>query len=95
MDAKGCSQQWKTHLPDLNLITKENERGRTARAGKGEPQKSVTMAASSRYLTDRQYEIRRPLFSSEQYASILKKSHIQKFTEKVRSMESNKCDVFV
>ncbi|XP_028279971.1 centrosomal protein of 68 kDa isoform X2 [Parambassis ranga] len=85
-EAKGCSQRKKTHLSDLNFITTEYERGRTTKAGKGEPHRSVTMAASSRYLTDRQYEMRRPLCSSEPYASILKKSRTQTFTEKEKRL---------
>ncbi|KAM3606292.1 uncharacterized protein V6R79_013897 [Siganus canaliculatus] len=41
---------------------------------RGGPHKCVTMAPTSRYLTDRQYLMRRPLFSEEQHTSILKKT---------------------
>lgn len=77
------------HLPERRFpTTKGSERGKTEGArDSGGPHKSVTMATASRYLTDRQYAVRRPLFSSEQYASILKKTHPPAHTEKVRRME--------
>ncbi|XP_078129189.1 centrosomal protein of 68 kDa isoform X2 [Sander vitreus] len=90
MEAKGCSQRWKTHLPDFkhsrrcpSPTTKDSERGttETERDG-GRPRKNVTVAPTSRYLTDRQYVMRKPLFSAEQHTSILKKTHPQKHTEK-------------
>lgn len=55
---------------------------------RGGPHKSVTLAPTSRYLTDRQYVMRKPLFSAEQQTSILKKTNPPKHTEKVRSIEN-------
>ncbi|XP_038593920.1 centrosomal protein of 68 kDa isoform X2 [Micropterus salmoides] len=89
MEANGCSQRWRMHLPEFkhssrcqSLATNDTERGKTEREKDGGgPHKSVTMAPTSRYLTDRQYVMRKPLFSSEQHASILKKTDPQKHTE--------------
>ncbi|XP_033468751.2 centrosomal protein of 68 kDa isoform X1 [Epinephelus lanceolatus] len=94
MEAKGCSQRWRMHLPEFkhsrrcsNLTTKDSERGKTEEErDRGGPHKSVTMAPTSRYLTDRQYVMRRPLFSAEQHTSILKRTHPQKHTEKERHL---------
>ncbi|XP_028459769.1 centrosomal protein of 68 kDa isoform X2 [Perca flavescens] len=90
MEAKGCSQRWKTHLPEFkhsrgcpSPTTKDSERGTTEKErDRGRPHRNVTVAPTSRYLTDRQYVMRKPLFSAEQHASILKKTHPQKHTEK-------------
>ncbi|XP_031160552.2 centrosomal protein of 68 kDa [Sander lucioperca] len=90
MEAKGCSQRWKTHLPEFkhsrrcpSPTTKDSERGTTeTERDRGRPHRNVTVAPTSRYLTDRQYVMRRPLFSAEQHTSILKKTHPQKHTEK-------------
>lgn len=95
MEANGCSQRWRMHLPEFkhssrcqSLATNDTERGKTEREKDGGgPHKSVTMAPTSRYLTDRQYVMRKPLFSSEQHASILKKTDPQKHTEEVRRTE--------
>ncbi|XP_040906563.1 centrosomal protein of 68 kDa isoform X2 [Toxotes jaculatrix] len=86
MEAKGCSQRWKMHLPEfkhsrrcLSTNTGDGERGKTQReTDRGGPHKSVSLAPTSRYLTDRQYVMRKPLFSAEQHTSILKKTHLQK-----------------
>nr|XP_046258208.1 centrosomal protein of 68 kDa isoform X2 [Scatophagus argus] len=94
MEAEGRSPRWKMHLPDFkhtrrfpSPATKDSERGKTERAGdRGEPHKSVTMAPTSRYLTDRQYVIRKPLFSAEQHTSILKKTHPRTHAEKERQI---------
>ncbi|XP_074503111.1 centrosomal protein of 68 kDa isoform X2 [Sebastes fasciatus] len=94
MEAKGCSQRWKMHLPEFkhsrrcpSPTTKDSERGKTERdRDRGGPHKSVTMAPTSRYLTDRQYVMRKPLFSEEQHTSILKKTHPQKHTEKEKHL---------
>ncbi|XP_035519823.1 centrosomal protein of 68 kDa isoform X2 [Morone saxatilis] len=75
MEARGRSQRWKMHLPEF-------KHSRTC----PNPDKSVTMAPTSRYLTDRQYVMRKPLFSAEQHTSILKKTHPQKHTEKERQL---------
>lgn len=77
------------HLPEFkhsrrcsSPSTKDSERGETEREGDpGGPHKSVSMAPTSRYLTDRQYVTRKPLFSAE-HTSILKKTHPLKHTEK-------------
>ncbi|XP_076599996.1 centrosomal protein of 68 kDa isoform X2 [Chaetodon auriga] len=96
MEAKGCSQRWKMHLPEfkgswrsLGPATKDHERGETERTrDRGGPHKSVTMAPTSRYLTDRQYVMRKPLFSAEQHTSILKRTHpqTQTHTEKEKQL---------
>lgn len=88
------SQRWRMHLSEFEhsrrfpspttKVKVNSERGKTERArDRGGPHKSVTMAPSFRSLTDRHYVVRRPLFSQEQYASILKNTHSQK----VRRME--------
>ncbi|XP_034754119.1 centrosomal protein of 68 kDa isoform X2 [Etheostoma cragini] len=90
MEAKGCSQRWKMHLPEFrpsrrcpSPTTKDSERGQTGKErDTGRPHKSVSVAPTSRYLTDRQYVMRKPLFSAEQHASILKKTQPQKHKEK-------------
>uniref|UniRef100_A0A3Q3JKL2 Centrosomal protein 68 n=1 Tax=Monopterus albus TaxID=43700 RepID=A0A3Q3JKL2_MONAL len=46
--------------PNATLTTKDSDRGMMER-DKGGLQKSVTLAPTSRYLTDRQYAIRKPL----------------------------------
>uniref|UniRef100_A0A8D0DBF5 Centrosomal protein 68 n=1 Tax=Sander lucioperca TaxID=283035 RepID=A0A8D0DBF5_SANLU len=89
MEAKGCSQRWKTHLPEFkhsrrcpSPTTKDSERGTTeTERDRGRPHRNVTVAPTSRYLTDRQYVMRRPLFSAEQHTSILKKTHPQNTSE--------------
>ncbi|XP_071387144.1 centrosomal protein of 68 kDa isoform X2 [Centroberyx affinis] len=92
MEAKGCSRRWKTQIPEFTHTrrsptptTKDTERGRIAKEREREREgsrKSVTMASTSRYLTDRQYVVRKPLFSVEQQTSILKKAHPQEHPEK-------------
>ncbi|XP_034407812.1 centrosomal protein of 68 kDa isoform X2 [Cyclopterus lumpus] len=88
MEATGRGPRWKMHLPEFKPGTgcpsptpKEVERGEAERGGDGgEPHKSVTIAPTSRCLTGRRYVTRKPLFSADQHASILKKT--QKHTEK-------------
>lgn len=83
------------HLPELEhsrRTSDDSERGKTERAtDRGGPDKSVTITPASRYLTDRRYTARKPLFSTEQYASILKKTQTQ--TVKVRRMERERLSV--
>ncbi|XP_059179798.1 centrosomal protein of 68 kDa isoform X2 [Centropristis striata] len=74
MEAKRSTQRWKRHIPeykhsrrDLSPSPEDNERDRAG------PQKSVTMAPTCRYLSDRQYAVRKPLLSGDRHASILKK----------------------
>lgn len=94
MEASGHSQRWKMHVPEFKhsrrcQSSKDCERDKTR--DKEGLHKSVTMAPpNSRYLTDRQYVKRKPLFSAEQHASILKKTYptSQDNTEKVRRTES-------
>ncbi|XP_041803635.1 centrosomal protein of 68 kDa isoform X2 [Chelmon rostratus] len=94
MEAKGFSERWKMHLPDFKHSRRfqgptieDSERGEAERVrDRGGPQKSVTMAPTSRYLTDRQYVMRKPLFSADQYPSILKKTHPQTHTEKEKPL---------
>ncbi|XP_008299791.1 centrosomal protein of 68 kDa isoform X2 [Stegastes partitus] len=45
------------------------------------------MAATSRYLTDNQYVMRKPLFSAEEHTSILKKTHPQNSTEQKKQLD--------
>lgn len=81
------------YLPDLKFgkplrsATKHSERGKSERKGKEETKKTVTMAFSSKYLTDRHYVMRKPLFTAEQHVSVLKVTHPQKLTDKVRTMK--------
>ncbi|XP_071337775.1 centrosomal protein of 68 kDa isoform X2 [Trachinotus anak] len=90
METKTCNQRWKMHLPEFkhrrrcsSPTTKDSERGKTERErDRGGPHKSVSLAPTSRYLTDRQYVMRRPLFSAEQHTSILKKTQPQEQTQK-------------
>lgn len=75
-----------SELEHSRRTSEDSERGTTERArDRGGPDKSVTIAPASRYLTDRQYTARKPLFSTETHASILKKTQTQ--TVKVRGME--------
>uniref|UniRef100_A0A7N8YAD1 Centrosomal protein 68 n=1 Tax=Mastacembelus armatus TaxID=205130 RepID=A0A7N8YAD1_9TELE len=89
MEVKGCCQQWKT-LPAqhsrgcLTSTIKDGERIKTKRERSG-PQKSVTLAPTCRYVTERQYVMRKPLFSAEEHASPLKKTAPQTHTVKVRT----------
>lgn len=90
MEARGGSQRWKMHPPEF-----KHSRGCSSptardseRAGdRGGPDKTVTLAPTSRYLTDRQYVPRRPLFSAEQRTSILKKTYTQRHTEKDKQLD--------
>lgn len=82
MEGKESSKQWKMHLPEFE----HSRRGKTdgARDREG-PNKGVPTAPASRWCpTDRRYTMRRPLFSSEHYASSLKKTQPLAHTEKVR-----------
>ncbi|XP_029927065.1 centrosomal protein of 68 kDa [Myripristis murdjan] len=89
MEAKHCSRRWRTQIPQFihtrspPQSTKDTERESMEKEReRGGPRKSVTMAPTSRYLTDRQYVMRKPLFSVEQQTSILKKTHPQEHPEK-------------
>lgn len=97
MENKRGNQRWKVHLPQFkhsrsfsSPTTKECERDETERARDRGPHKSVSMAPTSRYLTDRHYVMRRPLFSAEQYTSILKKTHPQEHTEKEKQLGASR-----
>lgn len=85
MEGKESSKQWKMHLPEFE----HRKRGKSDRAWDQEGlNKGVPPAPASRWcLTDRQYTMRRPLFSSEHYASSLKKTQPLTHTEKVRRTE--------
>ncbi|KAM7408025.1 hypothetical protein PAMA_001940 [Pampus argenteus] len=89
METKGCCQRWKTHLPEIKHSKgKERERAKTKKGWDGGgPQKSVSMAPTSIYLSDRHYVMRRPLFSVEQHTSILKKTHPEEKHLSVSSTE--------
>ncbi|XP_023119555.2 centrosomal protein of 68 kDa isoform X1 [Amphiprion ocellaris] len=97
MAAQGFSQRWKLHLPEfkhskrgLSSTTEDSERGKTERGASRGLHKSVTMAATSRYLTDKHYVMRKPLFSAEQHTSILKKRHPQNPTEQKKQLGVNR-----
>ncbi|XP_041865641.1 centrosomal protein of 68 kDa isoform X2 [Melanotaenia boesemani] len=79
MEGHGCSQRWRMHFTTfkknkrvLDPTLEDKRRETTKSRGDEELQKHVTMASSSRYLTDKHYVMRRPLFSEEQHESILK-----------------------
>ncbi|XP_035772192.1 centrosomal protein of 68 kDa [Neolamprologus brichardi] len=78
MEVKGCRQRWKLNRRELQskrCSTPEvTERVKIEKGDKEEPCKGVTMAATSKYLTGRQYLTRKPLFSVEEHVSILKKT---------------------
>ncbi|KAM6997174.1 LOW QUALITY PROTEIN: centrosomal protein of 68 kDa [Tautogolabrus adspersus] len=97
MEAEGCSQQWKMRLPEFkhrrcsSLTSNDHERGLAERErDRGGPHKSVSMAPTSRYLTDRQYVMRKPLFAAEQQTSILKKTTREKHKEKEQHFSVSK-----
>uniref|UniRef100_A0A3P9CQK0 Centrosomal protein 68 n=2 Tax=Haplochromini TaxID=319058 RepID=A0A3P9CQK0_9CICH len=81
MEVKGCRQRWKLNCRELQskrCSTPEvTERVKIEKGDKEEPYKGVTMAATSKYLTGRQYLTRKPLFSVEEHVSILKKTRPQ------------------
>ncbi|XP_029608824.1 centrosomal protein of 68 kDa [Salmo trutta] len=97
MESKGCSGRWKTRIPEFirtgtttTQHDKDGERG-TGGRDRGGPRKSVTMAPTSRYMSDRrQYSMRKPLVTTtEQQTSILKKSYLQEHPEKERQWEGS------
>ncbi|XP_022063402.2 centrosomal protein of 68 kDa isoform X1 [Acanthochromis polyacanthus] len=97
MAAQGLSQRWKLHLPEFkhskrgsSSTTEDNERGKTERETRKGLHKSVSMAATSRYLTDKHYVMRKPLFSAEEHTSILKKTHPQNPTEQMKQLGVNR-----
>ncbi|XP_030581278.1 centrosomal protein of 68 kDa isoform X2 [Archocentrus centrarchus] len=79
METKGCSQRFKELQSRRCSTTEDSERSTSE--GRGGPHKSVTMAATSSSVSHRQYVARKPLFSAEHHASILKKTHPQRITE--------------
>lgn len=95
METKACSRRWKTRIPEFThsgmatrMSPTQNSRDTDKEREKGGTRKSVTMAPTSRYLTDRrQYVARKPLFSTEQQTSILKKSNTQEHPEMVRGLK--------
>lgn len=97
MEVKGCRQRWKLNCREQQskrCSTPEvTERVKIEKGDKEEPYKGVTMAATSKYLTGRQYLTRKPLFSVEEHVSILKKTHPQRLMEKVRNMEKEDLQV--
>ncbi|XP_041645490.1 centrosomal protein of 68 kDa isoform X2 [Cheilinus undulatus] len=95
MEAEGCSQQWKMKLPHSRRCSSPTsndcEKGKTERErDRAGSHKSVSMAPTSRYLTDRQYVVRKPLFAAEQHTSILKKTHPQNPKDKVKQFGVSK-----
>lgn len=97
MATQGFSQRWKLHLPEFkhskrssSSTTEDSERGKIEREASRGPHKSVTMAATSRYLTDKHYVMRKPLFSAEEHTSILKKRSPQNPTELKKQLGVNR-----
>uniref|UniRef100_A0A672ZQ49 Centrosomal protein 68 n=1 Tax=Sphaeramia orbicularis TaxID=375764 RepID=A0A672ZQ49_9TELE len=80
MEAKGCDLRWTMHHSELKHKGRVSgpsiKDGETDQAGDGGgPHRSVTVAPTSRYMTDRHYVPRKPLCSLIQHTSILKKTH--------------------
>lgn len=73
---------------DIFIAALNGGRDQGEAKGDGEPHKSVTIAPRSRYLTDRRYVERKPLFTEEHQASILKRSqrHPPKLPDKEVSL---------
>lgn len=94
METKGGSKRWRSQIPEFihtrrcpSQAVKDTERGQKEKEKEGGgTQKSVTMAPTSRYLTDRHYVVRKPMFSVEDQTSILKRGHPRKHPEKVRGI---------
>ncbi|XP_057704175.1 centrosomal protein of 68 kDa [Corythoichthys intestinalis] len=88
MDTAQCTQPWKVHVPDtchkhsirLNADDFASYK-REIKWEKEHPPKSVTMAPTSRYLVDRQYVMRKPLFSIEQPSILKKTQHCHQLKE--------------
>uniref|UniRef100_A0A8C5D035 Centrosomal protein 68 n=1 Tax=Gadus morhua TaxID=8049 RepID=A0A8C5D035_GADMO len=89
MDTPGCSRDWNRRpflesvdpRPTLNrelgsAFTSPGVKDEEKEQGGFRRYKSVTMAPTSTYLSDRRYVTRRPLFPAEPQASILKKTNI-------------------
>ncbi|CAI5682056.1 centrosomal protein of 68 kDa isoform X1 [Oreochromis niloticus] len=91
MEAQGCRQRWKLNHRELQSkrcsTTEVTERVQIKKGDKEEPYKGVTMAATSKYLTGRQYLTRKPLFSVEEHVSILKKTRPQRLMEKEKQQD--------
>ncbi|CAL8368311.1 centrosomal protein of 68 kDa [Gadus morhua] len=90
MDTPGCSRDWNRRpflesvdpRPTLNrelgsAFTSPGVKDEEKEQGGFRRYKSVTMAPTSTYLSDRRYVTRRPLFPAEPQASILKKTNVQ------------------
>ncbi|KAM4729555.1 centrosomal protein of 68 kDa isoform 2-T2 [Anableps anableps] len=67
------------------LTAQDGGRDEVGAKGKREHHKSVTIAPTTCYLTDRHYMQRKPLFTEEHHVSILKMSHSQRLPEKEES----------
>ncbi|XP_037536823.1 centrosomal protein of 68 kDa [Nematolebias whitei] len=91
MEGKSCSQRWRTHLPEFkhsHRLCPAADNGQRTDGKHKEANNNVTIAATSRYLTYRRYVERKPLTSGEQHGSILKGTHPQNVTEKVKPHDS-------
>ncbi|XP_019902932.2 centrosomal protein of 68 kDa isoform X2 [Esox lucius] len=92
-ESKGCSgRRWKTWTTACSLSgtgprTPQHPEDEDRRS----PRRSVTMAPTSRYMSDRrQYSVRKPLVAtSEQQTSILKKSHQRDNPKKAQPWEGS------
>ncbi|XP_068182995.1 centrosomal protein of 68 kDa isoform X2 [Antennarius striatus] len=87
MEATGHERRWTTRLLNRRFPD-ETERAADSR----QPHKSVAMAPKSRYLTDRRYSARKPLFATEQHASILKKTDPPEHTQRDKQLDPTRRD---
>ncbi|XP_068597771.1 centrosomal protein of 68 kDa [Brachionichthys hirsutus] len=85
MAATGQERRWKERRPDFNHGRRLPDR---PERDSQQPHKSVAMAPKSRCLTERRYAARKPLFSTERHASILKKTHPSEDTEQEKTFDS-------
>lgn len=75
------------------MTTNKHEGSKTEEEGdRGRSNRSVTMAPTSRYLTDRQYVARKPLFTEEQHTSILKKTYPQRHREEEKQLSVSRTE---
>ncbi|KAL0964370.1 hypothetical protein UPYG_G00322920 [Umbra pygmaea] len=96
MESKSCSSaRWKSRT--LNLVhsgtganTRHSEDTDLGNGGRCGGRKIVTMAPTSRYMSDRrQYSVRKPLFTTTDQPSILKKSYLPDNPKKERQWDSS------
>ncbi|XP_054652171.1 centrosomal protein of 68 kDa isoform X2 [Dunckerocampus dactyliophorus] len=96
MDTSEGGLPWKADVPQMRPRKPLRQTTEDIAGGKGAKEwatlnRNVTMAPTSRCLTDRRYVIRKPLFSVQQ-PSILKKTHQIKHPEKEKYISDNMTD---